>query len=140
MMTNKSTRVAAVVVLILAGCGGGGLDRTDPEAVVKALVQSYAHCGAEGAGRRAELVYPESAQAEEREKVAEEEAPGGCQPASEVDVITAIVPSREPGIPLVVEVSGGGCAQTEVPMIEVDGQWYIDASEIMIGLICTPYG
>lgn len=149
-MRRAITIILAAVAISAAGCGGGGngsdtnddtgLDRSDPEAVVRALVESFQRCGEEGAGLRAQLVYPEAAQEEQRTEQREEEAPGGCDPKPVSDVVTATVPSREEGIPLVVEVSGEDCTRTEVPMIEVDGAWYVDTSEISIGLICSIYG
>ena len=135
---NKMTTAAALAALALAGCGGGGgPDRSDPQSVAKAYMESFYRCGDAGPGVRAELAYPESAAADHRREVAEDERPGGCQEKQPKEFRTALVPSREPGIPAVVEVSNEDCGPSEVPMIKADGRWLVDETEVEPGLICT---
>lgn len=144
----RSLALAAATSLLVTaglfvGCGGddegeqSGLDRSDPEAVANAFAMSLSACGERGAGVRAELAYPESAASEHRAELADEEKPGGCEPETPKPFTTALVPSREAGIPAVVEISNEDCEPTEVPMIEVDGAWFVDETEVDPGLLCS---
>jgi len=90
-------------------------------------------------GVRAELTYPPTGDdaADYREDAKEEALPGTCQEKPVDEIITALVPSREAGIPAVVEVSHKECSAGEVPMIQADGKWYVDETEVEGSLICT---
>ena len=139
-MTRVITIILAAVAISAAGCGGGGsgIDTSDPEAVAKAYVESFYRCGADGAGVRARYAYPETAAAEHREQQREEEEPGGCTTRP----VTPITTTRRPGaqgVAVVVEVSSEDCRVTAIPMVEVDGSWLVDESEIDPHLICSPY-
>lgn len=142
-MSNRTMMAgAALVALGFTGCGGGGGpggDGTDPEAVANAYMESLYRCGERGAGVRAELAYPESAAEDLRREAAEEERPGDCKEQKPKEFQTARVPSREPGIPAVVEVSNEDCPGGEVPMIKAEGRWLVDESEVSADLICNPY-
>lgn len=139
----RSLTLLVAASLLLAACGGddseesSGLDRSDPEAVTEAFALSFYDCGEAGAGVRAELAYPETAAEGHREDVAEEEGPAGCEPLPPKDFTTALVPSPEPGIPAVVEISNEDCPPSEVPLIEVDGSWFVDETEIDPNLLCS---
>jgi hypothetical protein len=153
-MKRVLTIIVAVVAIATAGCGGGsddnnsnnatttttntgGVNQSDPQAVAKAVAESFQRCGDEGAGLRAQLVYPADVQQDLREDAQAEEAPGGCHPRPIKEVTTALVASQDPGVGTVVEVSGDACDVSQVPMIQVNGLWYVNGREIRIGLICT---
>lgn len=141
---TRITAAAALAALAIAGCGGDdteeGLDTSDPEAVAKAFVESFYGCGEDGAGVRADLGYPAEAAAEHRAEAAQEETPGGCEPQETKELTTALLPNPEPGIAFGVEVSNEDCNEGEVPMIEVDGRWYVDENEVSAVLICPDLG
>lgn len=113
------------------------MDRSTPEAVAEAYIESKYSCGEQGAGVRAQLVYPENKAQAHRDEVEKEEAPGGCTPEEVQETTTARVPSREPGIPAVVEVSNAECGTAEIPMIKVDGVWLVDETEVVFELACV---
>jgi len=119
-----------VAALAIAGCGDG-VDTSDPEAVAEAVVESYTSCGEEGAGVRADLLYPEEEAAEQREELANEETPGQCSPKEPKEYTTARLPNPEPEIPLGIEVSSedGECGPEVAAMIEVDGRWLVNGDE-----------
>ena len=138
---TRITAAAAFAALAIAGCGGGGgADRSDPEAVAKAFVESFYGCGEDGAGVRADLAYPADAAEEHRAEASQEERPGGCEPQETRELTTALLPLPEPGIAVAVEVSNEDCNEGEVPMIEVNGLWYVDENEVSAVLICPDLG
>lgn len=139
-----------VVALGLTSCGGGGdddqgsgggLNRSSPVAVAKAFAESRYRCGERGAGLRAQLVYPPAEAEEHRKEAAEEAAPGGCQEKPVPDILAVQVPG-EGKFPILVEVSNSvDCTKpSKIPLIQIEGRWFVDQREFNPDLLCFRFG